>query len=133
MRILVCGGRYYNNRDLVFAALDTIHQKWGDITIIHGCATGADSLADEWADKHAVPCHKFPALWRSFGKSAGPKRNQDMIDIGKPDLFIAFPGGKGTADMIKRCRKAGISGTVIENESENGTTDNGKSHDDRVD
>jgi ABC-type sugar transport system substrate-binding protein len=35
-----------------------------------------------------------------------------MLDEGKPDIVVAFPGGTGTADMVRRARKAGV--VVIE-------------------
>lgn len=42
------------------------------------------------------------------GKAAGPIRNQRMLDEGKPDLVVAFPGGRGTADMVRRAKAAGV-------------------------
>ena len=42
------------------------------------------------------------------GYRAGPIRNQEMLDKGKPDLVIAFPGGKGTADMVGRALRTGV-------------------------
>ena len=86
----------------------------GATAIIHGGAKGADGWADFWARMNAVPCMEYVACWYPKGikggldKSAGPKRNQRMIDEGKPDLVIAFPGGKGTADMVRRAKSAGI-------------------------
>lgn len=77
--------------------------------IIHGGARGADALAGEWAECFGVPFRVFPANWDRDGKAAGPIRNQRMIDEGKPDLVIVFPGGRGTADMVMRARKAGIT------------------------
>lgn len=41
-------------------------------------------------------------------RSAGPKRNQRMLDKGKPDLVLAFPGGDGTADMVRKAKSAGV-------------------------
>lgn len=82
--------------------------------IIHGaCRTGADALAADWAKRHRIPELPFPADWRPkplelLDLSAGPRRNQQMIDDGKPDLVIAFPGGTGTADCVKRARSEGI-------------------------
>jgi len=35
-------------------------------------------------------------------------RNQKMLDDNKVDLVVAFPGGKGTADMVERAKKANI-------------------------
>jgi hypothetical protein len=46
--------------------------------------------------------------YQEYGKGAGPRRNKQMIEEGNPDLVIAFPGGRGTADMINRARAAGV-------------------------
>lgn len=113
MRILVCGGRDYNRIAELNACLNTLKDKYGEIILIQGGAKGADWLARLWARANGVRCEQYNADWIKHGKAAGPKRNQWMIDDGKPDLFIAFPGGKGTADMVSRLRKAGISGTIL--------------------
>ena len=110
MRVLVCGGRDFNDKDVAFAVLDALKAKYGDIVIIQGGAPGADRLAKIWAKENNVRCEQYNADWDRYGKAAGPIRNQWMIDDGKPDLFVAFPGGNGTADMVAKCRKAGISG-----------------------
>lgn len=78
-----------------------------DITIISGGAKGADSLAIEWAKARGVTYEVHPAQWDVHGKAAGPIRNQEMIDAGI-DLLVAFPGGRGTAHMISRCKLANI-------------------------
>lgn len=104
-RVLVCGGRDYVNFDHVrnvLAGLDGIK------VIIEGGATGADYCAAHWAAKANVSVQTFPADWKTHGRAAGPFRNQRMIDEGKPDLVIAFPGGRGTADMIRRAEAAGV-------------------------
>lgn len=110
MRVLVCGGRDYNNKDLVFEELDKIQPSF----LIEGGAKGADTLAWRWGNINLSPDQKrsFPANWDKHGKAAGYIRNQQMLDEGKPDLVLAFPGGKGTADMVRRAQKLGI--TVIE-------------------
>lgn len=79
--------------------------------IIHGGATGADEMANLYAGRRGIQRIIFPANW-SIGKKAGPIRNQLMLDVGKPNLVVAFPGGTGTADMVRRSRKAGVE--VIE-------------------
>lgn len=76
--------------------------------IIHGGASGADTMAHRWAGMIAKPVDVYPASWCKHGRAAGPIRNQQMIDDGKPDLVIAFPGGKGTADMVRKAEAAGI-------------------------
>lgn len=113
MRILVCGGRDYANREVVFGVLDALKEEHGEITIIHGAARGADSLAQDWAWENAVPFVRYPANWLGLGKAAGPIRNQQMLDDGKPEYFVAFPGGNGTRDMVNRLKKAGVPGVEI--------------------
>ena len=106
MRVLVCGGRDFADGEMAFDALDKLA---GDATeVIHGGARGADRLAHDWAAMRSKTYRAFPANWAEHGKAAGPIRNQQMLDDGKTDLVIAFPGGKGTADMVRRARHAGV-------------------------
>lgn len=113
MRVLVCGGRAFNDRAAMSVALRDFKPKnvaidVSDVILILGGANGADRLAEEWADVWGVRKRVFPANWARDGKAAGPIRNQRMLDEGKPDLVIAFPGGRGTADMVRRAKKAGV-------------------------
>ena len=110
MRVLVCGGRSYRNRELVNVVLD--HS--GATAIIEGGAKGADALAADWAIANGVPVHTFVADWHGHGPAAGPLRNQRMLDEGKPDKVVAFPGGRGTADMVRRAHKAGVEVFEVE-------------------
>lgn len=107
-RVLVCGGRFFSNRHLVWKTLDKLHHEVGIDTIIEGNATGVDTFACRWAWLRGVANLKYAALWRVHGNAAGPIRNQWMLDHGKPDLVLAFQGGNGTADMVRRAKKAGV-------------------------
>lgn len=81
------------------------------VTLIHGDAKGADQLSEQVLKrdfKGGFIVERYPADWNRNKKSAGPIRNQRMLDEGKPDLVIAFPGGKGTAHMVKIAREANI-------------------------
>ena len=89
-----------------------LHQERGVTLIISGGARGGDTMAEWWAKTEGVPCDVYQADWTGLGRKAGPIRNQRMLDEGKPDLLVAFPGGRGTADMVRRGREAGIE--VIE-------------------
>lgn len=112
-RLIVCGGRDYTDSDRVAQVLESILKRKFSMTVIHGGAPGADTLASNWRKRRAIlrDCalneEAFPADWKTHGKRAGPLRNQAMVDSGA-DGCVAFPGGRGTADMIGRCRKAWI-------------------------
>jgi hypothetical protein len=106
MKILVCGGRNFSNYHVIYSVLDGY---LGSVDlVVNGNATGADEWATSWAKENGVPVSVFCPDWKRLGKAAGPIRNQRMIDEGKPDLVIAFPGGRGTADMVNRAKIAGI-------------------------
>ena len=102
MRVIVTGGRTYADAANVHAELDMIQPA----VIVQGGANGADQLAREWARLRHKPCFTFEADW-SRGAKAGPERNAKMIASGA-DLVVAFPGGRGTADCVKKALAAGI-------------------------
>lgn len=129
MRALVCGGRKYARGDVVNGVLNKLYPE----VVISGMATGADSLAAAWADAHPdVTLLPFPAKWQDihrpgavvkkrwdgtlYDAAAGGVRNQRMLDEGKPDCVIAFPGGSGTEDMIRRAQKAKVPVIYIKDE-----------------
>lgn len=107
-RVLVCGGRTYADRGRVANELNAIRARQRHILVIEGGAQGADALAREWAFSTGADHWGFGADWKQHGKSAGPIRNQRMLDEARPDMVLAFPGGKGTADMIRRARAAKV-------------------------
>ena len=111
MKVLVCGSRnFYDWRSL------EQELKEHDITlIIEGCASGADSLARQWAIYNEIPYEEYPADWSNYGKAAGPLRNQQMLDKGDPELVIAFmsPNSRGTRHMVEIAKKAGIPTKIV--------------------
>jgi hypothetical protein len=108
MRVIVCGGRDYGQkqteRDDMFDVLDG----YGITELAEGGAYGADRCASDWANIRGVWSARYSADWNKHGRAAGPIRNQQMLDEFKPDAVIAFPGGAGTADMIRRANAAGV-------------------------
>lgn len=108
MRVIVCGGRDYEDRATVERELDAFHEKWPIEVLHHGGAKGADSLAAEWATDRGVPVKEHLAEWGKFGGAAGPIRNAYMLRDAKPHCVLAFPGGRGTADMIRKAERGNV-------------------------
>lgn len=109
MRVLVTGGRDYADRDAVFAALEDLRERYGTLTVIQGGASGADLHARSWCyAQRSVRMINEPADWKQHGRAAGPLRNAVMIAEHRPDIVLAFRGGRGTADMIRKAEAAGI-------------------------
>lgn len=117
MRVLVCGGRDFDDWQMFTNAMILYVGRFRgpnpDITIIAGEAIGADFLAKVYAKCVKWSYEGFPADWKKHGKAAGSIRNQQMLDEGKPDLVIAFPGGNGARDMVTRSKKAGVKGIEL--------------------
>lgn len=123
-RVLFTGGRDFDDEILLRQALSALDPD--QHIIIHGAASGLDSLAGRVGVQLGFQVESYPAKWYkcdSTGESgvrcyhkprptnycpaAGPRRNQYMLNTGI-DLVYAFPGGNGTADMKRRARKSGI-------------------------
>lgn len=111
-RVLVCGGRDYADNAMLTATLDRLHAERGFSLVIAGGARGADTMAEEWARARGIACDVYRADWEGLGRKAGPIRNGRMLTEGKPQLVVAFPGGRGTAHMVRIAREAGVE--VIE-------------------
>lgn len=112
MRVLVTGGRDFEDRQLLVRVLNQLHEVHKFALLIHGGAKGADQLAGEWGAEHNIPVMPLPANWKRHGRAAGPIRNRQMLEH-RPDLLIAFPGGKGTADMVRASNRAGIRVVLV--------------------
>ena len=122
MKILVCGCRNWNKLGVI---RDRFISLPPDSTIIHGGCTGADTLAGQVAESLGMKIQVFPAEWKLHGRSAGPRRNQKMLDEGEPELVIAFHpdirNSRGTKDMVNRAEKTGIPVEIITGSVQNTT------------
>ena len=100
----VCGGRDYENYTMLSASMAGFVAR-GDV-IVHGGARGADSLSGRFAEENGFGIIIVPAIW-SRSRGAGFARNEIIANL--PLAFlIAFKGGNGTADMVKRAIAHGI-------------------------
>ena len=110
VKILVCGGRDYTDRHHLYKILDEIHREMKVTSVVHGASRGADTLGEDWANDRWIATHPMPALWSEHGRRAGPIRNAAMLAAHPEiELVVAFPGGRGTDDMIQRAEAAGLT------------------------
>lgn len=105
MTVIVSGGRDYTDGVYVAMALKEL----GATQVVAGGARGADTLAREAAEAMGLPFVEIKADWRTFGPSAGPRRNQEMLNFYPDAVVAAFPlrGSKGTLDMMRRAMAQG--------------------------
>jgi hypothetical protein len=108
MRVLVCGGRYYDNVHAVYHELIGLHWRTPIAVIIHGGVSGAGAIAEAWARRSRVAVVRYPPNWECLGKKAEKVRNDFMLADSRPDVVIAFPGGRNTADLVTKASAAGL-------------------------
>lgn len=117
MKALVCGGRHFAKGLGPASAQQTLTSIFSErgrpSVVMQGDAAGYDLASKLWAEAHGIETRTFRADWQTHGRAAGPIRNQQMIDA-KPDLVVAFPGGRGTEDCKRRARSAGIEVLEVE-------------------
>ena len=103
IKLAVIGGRDFNNKALLTKTLDEIRDKIS--VVVSGGAKGADKMGEDWATENNIPTKIFYPDWKKWGPSAGPRRNELIIN--ECDECIAFWDGKskGTAHSIELCKK----------------------------
>lgn len=108
MRVLVCGSRKYEDYNKIYMLLKQLPY---NITLVHGAARGADSLAEKAARKLDLTIERHPAAWHKYGPAAGPIRNREMLDT-NIDLVLAFRvegvNSPGTDDLTGEAKRRGI-------------------------
>lgn len=104
-RVVVTGGRDFDD---ILAVVGAFHDYGPFDVVAHGGARGADQLAASVARVNRIPTVEYAADWKAHGRAAGPIRNREMLDHFRPDVVLAFPGGRGTSDCVKAARERGI-------------------------
>ncbi|MBQ2676529.1 MAG: DUF2493 domain-containing protein [Clostridia bacterium] len=108
-RIVVGGCRDYNNyfvfKEFMAECLSKINSE--NIIILSGHCSGVDQMAEKYAQEHKLPLEIYPAEWGKYGRAAGPKRNQIMVE--NAEIVIAFwdRKSKGTKNLISCAEKSG--------------------------
>jgi hypothetical protein len=113
MRVIIAGGRYFEDMGLLTEFMDTVRTNFDITEIVHGGAKGADMLGEAWALASRIPTRCFPADWQKHGLRAGPIRNAEMAQYA--DVLVAFWDGesKGTKNMIQTMKQAGKLAIVV--------------------
>ena len=107
MKVAIIGSRSFNEYSIVKDFIDR-WKNYYKITIdniISGGAKGADTLGEQYANEYNIPIIKFLPDWNKYGKSAGFRRNKDIIE--NCDVCFAFWDGEshGTKNDLDLCKQ----------------------------
>ena len=117
IKLIIAGGRDFTNSSAVAKQIGLIVKREGlkgpdQITVISGCARGADTVGAQVARKNNITVIEYPAQWDTYGKSAGYRRNEQMAKAATHLLAFWDGNSRGTAHMIEYARKCGLDVTV---------------------
>ena len=127
IRIIVAGSRTFTDKNLLNKELDSLIAKAdpegkGNISILSGGCKGANELGEKYANEHGYPVIRFIPDPQSYGRGAGPIRNEDMAEYAAQTngYCIAFWDNKsaGTRNMISAARNNGLIVSVISTKGE---------------
>jgi hypothetical protein len=105
-RLIIAGGRDFDNFTLLCAEADKIVRKRVGVEIVEGEAPGgADALSRKYAELRHLPLKPFKAEWEDFGRAAGPKRNEKMAQYAHGCLCFWDGKSPGTRSMIKLAKR----------------------------
>lgn len=123
IRIIVAGGRDFNDYDLLHSSLVELLFEIDDtntteIEFVSGTCRGADVLGEQFAYNYNYDVKRFPANWNELGKRAGWVRNCDMAKYASEadhGILVAFWDGKskGTKNMIDIANRYGLDVKVV--------------------
>ena len=113
IRVAIVGSRGFSDSRLLASTMCTVLEHYTITEVVSGGARGADTLGEQWAKAHGIPTRVFLPDWNRFGRSAGFRRNRDIID--NCDLCVAFWDGqsRGTKSSIDLAKQAGKRVLVI--------------------
>lgn len=114
MRVIVTGSRDWDDEACIESALTWVLTETkmhpSSVIVVHGaCPTGADAIVDVIAQDLGCQVERHPADWKTFGKSAGFRRNKEMVDLGAAyTLAFIKNGSRGASHTAGLSEDAGI-------------------------
>jgi hypothetical protein len=105
MKIIIAGSRTISNMDFMLQSLNSLIDS-GDLPsekqweVVCGEARGADMFGSIIAHQNGIPVTNFPAQWKTYGKSAGYRRNVAMGEYADAAVLFWDGTSKGTKHMI---------------------------------
>lgn len=120
LRLIVAGGRHYDNREVIRTYLETLPKETiilqGECRrLVKGRWVGADLLAKEEAQKLGLTVESYPADWDRYGNAGGPIRNREMLQKGDRLVIFHdnFAESTGSKNIAEQARQMGVPVELI--------------------
>lgn len=106
MKTIIAGSRNILDYEMLLEAIS--ESKFNITEVFCGLARGPDTLGERWAKENNVPIRYFPAQWEIFGRSAGPRRNEEMGKLADCAIILWDRVSRGIKHMLKYCQDNNI-------------------------
>jgi predicted Rossmann fold nucleotide-binding protein DprA/Smf involved in DNA uptake len=106
MKTIIAGSRDFNDYNLLKQTI--IESKIQITKIVSGGCRGADKLGEKYAKENNIPCEIFNANWDLYGKSAGFRRNKEMVENADALIAVHINNSKGTSNTIELAKKMNL-------------------------
>lgn len=119
MRLIIAGSRAYEPAriaPMLGYLVDKAEQLAGKgmvSVVLSGCAPGVDKAGEIFAVEEDVAIERYPADFAGLGRCAGPIRNAKMASVADALLLIWDGCSRGSADMLRKAKRAGLSIIVV--------------------
>ncbi len=107
MKLLIVGSREITDFDISGYVPEGVE------LIISGGASGVDTIAEKYADKHRISKLILHPNYSKYGKGAPIVRNKQMVDIVDRAIIIWDGKSRGTAQTIEYAKKVGLDYVLI--------------------
>ncbi|MGH3979878.1 MAG: SLOG family protein, partial [Pseudonocardiaceae bacterium] len=108
-RVLVTGSRAWIDPVVIRTALRSEWSEGTAVLVTGCCPTGADRLAEQIWVSWGGAVERHPAEWKRYGRTAGFRRNAEMVAAGA-DVCLAFIRARssGATHTAELAQAAGI-------------------------
>ena len=106
MKVIIAGSRSIRLYRYVEEAI--AESGFAVTAVISGTALGVDHNGEVYAINNQIPCVRFYPDWGKYGKGAGMRRNQDMVNVAEALIAVWDGESRGTADVIVKAQIKGI-------------------------
>ncbi|MBE9109316.1 DUF2493 domain-containing protein [Nodosilinea sp. LEGE 07298] len=113
VRVVVSGGKQATHQQ-IWAILDKVKAKHGEIVLLHGGGDGVEHLAALWAKNRQVAQVMFRPDWNKHGRAAPFKRNDAMLRQAPQGVIVIAPDSGIHQQLIREATQQGLRLMVVE-------------------
>jgi hypothetical protein len=111
--VLVTGSLSFDDYALLCATLDRLLVGKENVVVATGGATGAEALAERYAQEHGLGAKQLLADWARYGRGAKVIRANQLVETADRAVIFWDGKNKGIGELIEKAEAKGIPVEVV--------------------